>query len=608
MRHRSASTPTLLLVTMALLSGALACSAKKVPAPEAQAPCAGPSGVGTAVPAGLGPGDVVDAVELTDSATDSPGFPSTTRVWRVLYVSTGADEHQMELVCGLVALPSGGPAETQGSGRMLAWAHGTIGLEQRCLPSSDPATHLWGPMPTGIGAVAWGALLGAHQGEPADGALQYAMDQGWALAMPDYQPDDTYVMGKVAGGNVLDAARATAQIAAESFPATAPGRYDLITWGHSQGGHAALWAGQLAEPYLAATTPSRPTAELELVGVAALAPASNFIAQPDLQPDVSLGDGLADWETHQSVKVVPLPIPKLETQIGPALFSYIFGSWEQYSQAEAPADGSRFPAYPPDAPRLDVAAVATEEGRTTIEAVQPLCLAGSDATKLQSEVAPYRDAAAHRMLQPSLWNLPSDYTVGEYFHGGVDRSCAEHPEVPSGTGSVSGAGSPGDGTTDASGSLSGLVAWCEWIRWNMPGPLGDNPFPDAPMVDGRLVPVLIGQGTADEVIHCQAPSGLAAGEVPGPADCMSRALFESLRDDLYCPDGGAQGHLQLDVFRAVPLQSPATHFSIPGEMSARRIGRSHEDLRFEGSRMQEFMTAAFDGTLEAGCSAEVQNP
>jgi hypothetical protein len=142
----------------------------------------------------------------------------------------------------------------------------------------------------------------------------------------------------------------------------------------------------------------------------------------------------------------------------------------------------------------------------------------------------------------------------------------------------------------------------------MPGPLGDNPFPDAPMVDGRLVPVLIGQGTADEVIHCQAPSGLAAGEVPGPADCMSRALFESLRDDLYCPDGGAQGHLQLDVFRAVPLQSPATHFSIPGEMSARRIGRSHEDLRFEGSRMQEFMTAAFDGTLEAGCSAEVQNP
>ena len=594
-----------MLVVTALLGGALACSARKAPVPEARAPCAGATGVGTAVPAGLGPGDVVDTVELTEAGENSPGFPSATRVWRVLYVSTGADEHQLELVCGLVALPSDGPVEERGAGRMLAWAHGTIGLEQRCLPSSDPATHLWGPMPSGIGAVAWGSLLGAHQGEPSEGALQYAMDQGWALAMPDYQPDDTYVMGKVAGANVLDAARATAQIAAATYPATSPERYELITWGHSQGGHAALWAGQLAESYLSATTPSRPTADLELAGVVALAPASNFIAQPALQPDVSLGDGLADWETHQSVKVVPLPIPKLETQIGPALFSYIFGSWEQYSDSEAPADGARFPAYPPDAPRLDVGVVATQEGRATIDAVQPLCLAGSDATKLQAEVAPYRDAAAHRMLQPPLWNLPRDYTVGEYFHGGIDRSCAEHPAAPAGAGSAS---SPGGAGGAEDGRLrSGMDAWCDWIRWNMPGPLGDNPFPDAPAVDGRLVPVLIGQGTADEVIHCRTPPGPAT-EVPGPADCMSTALFESLRDDLYCPDGGAQGHLHLDLFRAVPLQSPATHFSIPGEMSARKIGRSQEDLRFEDSRVQEFMTGAFDGTLDAGCSAAVQNP
>jgi hypothetical protein len=30
----------------------------------------------------------------------------------------------------------------------------------------------------------------------------------------------------------------------------------MIIWGHSQGGHAALWAGQLVETYDAATVPS----------------------------------------------------------------------------------------------------------------------------------------------------------------------------------------------------------------------------------------------------------------------------------------------------------------------------------------------------------------
>jgi hypothetical protein len=589
-------------LTLLLLAGSLACSTRKAPPPEAQPPCVGSSGVGGPVPAGLGPGDLVASEELDEADRDSPGFPTGARVWRVLHVSTGVDETALELVCGLVAVPSGGPVEVQGAGRMLSWAHGTIGLEQRCLPSSDPATHMWGPMPLGIGAVAWGSLLGTHEGDPSGGALQYAMDQGWVVAMTDYQPDDTYVLGKVAGGNVLDIARTAAQLAAESAPADTPDRYRLVSWGHSQGDHAALWAGQLAESYLAATAPSRPTAELELVGVAALAPASNFIAQPEIQAGVELGDGLADWETHQSVKVVPLPIPELETQIGPALFSYIFGSWDQYSEGETPADGALFPAYPPDAPQLDVEAVATDEGRTTIHAVQPLCLAGRDATEVQREVAPYRDAATHRMLQPPLWNLPPDYTAGEYFHGGIDRTCAEHP-APGHDGSVDSSTSEGAAT-----AVGGMDAWCRWIRWNMPGPLGDNPFPRAPLVDGRPVPVLIGQGTDDEVIHCQAPSDLAADEVPGPADCMSRALYDSLRTDVYCPGGSQEGHLQLDLFRPVALQSPASHFSIPGEMSARRIGRSSEDLRFEGSRVQEFMTGAFDRTLDPGCSASVQNP
>ena len=42
-----------------------------------------------------------------------------------------------------------------------------------------------------------------------------------------------------------------------------------MVWGHSQGGHAALWAGQLAPTY---------APELPIVGIAALSPASDPLA------------------------------------------------------------------------------------------------------------------------------------------------------------------------------------------------------------------------------------------------------------------------------------------------------------------------------------------
>jgi Secretory lipase len=65
----------------------------------------------------------------------------------------------------------------------------------------------------------------------------------------DYQPDDTYVVGKMEASDALDTARAGTQLITRTFAGSAPSAYDLFIWGHSQGGHAALWAGQLAESY-----------------------------------------------------------------------------------------------------------------------------------------------------------------------------------------------------------------------------------------------------------------------------------------------------------------------------------------------------------------------
>ena len=537
--------------------------------------------MGGPVPAGLGPGDLVDAVDLTSTNTTSPGFPTGARVWRMLYVSTGVDENDLQLICGLAAAPAAGPAMFGTSGRLLNWTHGTVGVAQSCLPSSDPASMFWGKMAGGINAVAWGSDLGKHEGNPAGGLLQYALNQGMVVTATDYQPNDTYVVGKMEASDALDAARAGTQLMTKEFSAKAPSAYDMFIWGHSQGGHAALWAGQLAETYLAATTPSMPTAALHLVGVAALAPASNFITLAG-QSGVQLGDGLADWEMHQNI-LLDLPAQALQVQIGPALFSYIFGSWQQLSNGPAPAADAKFPAFPTGA-QLDLSAMVTPvPGAGTVSTVQPMCLAGAAAKQVQAAVATYYDAKANQMLVPPAWNLPASYRTGQYFKGGLDRTCA--------------------GTT-----ATAVMQWCSWMRWNMPGPLGTNPYPKSPLVAGKPLPLLIAQGSNDDIIHCVASRGTATDLVPPPADCMSRALYDSLSSAVYCPAGADQEHLELVTFRKIDFKSPGTHFSLPGQISAKGQSKSAADLVFEGSPLQEFMAAAFDRSAAAGCSTRVMNP
>ncbi len=551
-----------------------------VPIPVSIPPCDDPQqGVGMAAPEGSRPGDLVAAYELDDQYHGSPGFPPNAHAWRIAYVSTGVDEHDLQIVCGMAAAPTTGPKAFGGAGRMLAWAHGTSGLQQACLPSLAPEKSLWGQMADGINAIGWGSGLGARKGEPADGALQTALDRGWVVSATDYQPNDTYVVGRIAAANVIDAARATGELMRQTYGDEAPGTYDTITWGHSQGGHAALWAGQLMDRYQeAAPNPDAP--DLRLAGVAALAPASNFVVQPDQR--IADGNGLADWEMHESIEVLGLPIPALELQVGPVLFSYIFGSWAVLSARGAPAEGAKTPAFPRGDADLDLEAIATPEGATTVAQLRGLCTV-TDAKAIQSLAAKYRNAGVSKMLVPELWNLPKGYSEGEFFKGGTDRTCA---------------------TTDD----AGIGAWCSWIRWNLPGPAGVNPFPKVPEQDGKPVPMLIGQGMDDVVIHCQAADGAGVDAVPAAADCMSVALFDSYKDGGYCPATGDQGHLELGLFRPDGAASPAGHLTIPGQISAVGSGKSSADLTFTGSPMDKFMTGAFDHTLTGGCQARVLNP
>ena len=579
---------TLAVIVTLSAGGPAACSLigdeQATPAPNTK-PCAGANGVGGAVPAGLGPGDLVGASELDQATyTKSSGYPTGADVFRILYVSTGLDNTDLQLVCGLVVAPGSGPKTgfsdgSPGSGRMLAWAHGTIGLQQRCQPSSS--TAFWGAMPDGIGAVAWGTpiLLNRHEGRERDGMLQYAINQGWVVSATDYQPPDTYLAGRIAAANVLDANRAAAQLVAEQWPNHAPDRYQYVVAGHSQGGDTVMFTGQLAESYLATTQPSHPTAALDLVGLDADAPASNFVADPARQPAVQYGDGLADSEMHQTVKPLILDLPAITLQIGPALFSYIFGSWAQLSKT-SPTPGATLPASPPTGP-LDLTAIATPKGVKTVAAMAPMCL--DQAKPLKAATSEYRNAKANAMLLPEIWNLPANYSTGDYFKGGFDRVCAT--------------------TTDP-----GITEWCDWVRWNTPGPLGVNPYPKVPTVGAKPVPVLIAQGEQDDVVNCVAPSGLPVAEPVGPARCSSRTLYDALAADTYCRAGEAPtGHLQMAQFRQIRFQSPADHFSIRGQISAKGQAKNANVLTFEGSPLQHFIAGAFAGTLTPGCTVTVLN-
>jgi acetyl esterase/lipase len=167
------------------------------------------------------------------------GLPDGARAWRVLYVST--DEHDQPIaVSGLVIVPTD-PAP--GPHPVLAWAHGTTGIARPCAPSvtDDPLEGI--PDMTG------------------------PLERGWAITLTDYPGLGTpsphpYLVGQSQGRAVLDSVRAAHNL---DTGLDLDDRYAI--WGHSQGGHGALFAGQLAGAYLA---------DYPLVGVAALSPATRL--------------------------------------------------------------------------------------------------------------------------------------------------------------------------------------------------------------------------------------------------------------------------------------------------------------------------------------------
>ncbi len=116
-------------------------------------------------------------------------------------------------------------------------------------------------------------VLRRHTLQPQQNAW---LKQGYAIASTDYEGLGTpgvhpYLVGRSEGRGVLDIARASRQVDHRV------GR-KLVIAGHSQGGHAALFAAALAPRW---------TPDLKFRGVATFAPASHLDEQADALPSLT---------------------------------------------------------------------------------------------------------------------------------------------------------------------------------------------------------------------------------------------------------------------------------------------------------------------------------
>lgn len=207
--------------------------------------------------------------ELLDAELFSRTIPDEAQAWRILYTTTRADGVPA-VASGLVVVPANRPAVPM---PVIALAHGTTGVDRACAPS----------------------LLADPFGAGAFFALDRVIDEGWALVATDYvglgtEGGHPYLVGEPAGRSVLDAVRAARQLEGLRLAE------ETIVWGHSQGGGAALWTGGLAPTY---------APEIELLGVAALAPASDLVGLADGLDTVIAGSIFASYLLHGYANAYP---------------------------------------------------------------------------------------------------------------------------------------------------------------------------------------------------------------------------------------------------------------------------------------------------------------
>jgi hypothetical protein len=216
-----------------------------------------PTPIASADLSGSGPGSLLEAVTM-------PGFAATeagtlVHAARVTYRSTSGDTGQQTVVTGAVFTPVG-PPPPPGGWPVIAFGHGTTGLDEPCAPSLSDSLLGAATIVAGYARLGYAVALADYQG----------------LGAPGVHP---YTDARTAGLNMIDAVRALRR----TFPDVSS-RWAAV--GGSQGGAAAWAADEQAASY---------APELDLVGAVAYVPAADVSGIVDKAPagpitvDQSLG-------------------------------------------------------------------------------------------------------------------------------------------------------------------------------------------------------------------------------------------------------------------------------------------------------------------------------
>ncbi|MDW4573176.1 lipase family protein [Microbacterium sp. M3] len=180
--------------------------------------------------------------------------PPGADLHRILYTTRDA-VGQPAVASALVVVPQDPPP---GPRPVVSWNHGTTGVARGCAPSLRDAS-----------ATKW-AIPG----------LDEAVARGWVVVASDYTGQGApgvfpYLIGPGEARSSLDAVRAAHELEGLKLSSR------TVVWGHSQGGHAALWTSQIADQY---------APEIDVRGTAVLAPAAEPV---ELAEELTSGEANA---------------------------------------------------------------------------------------------------------------------------------------------------------------------------------------------------------------------------------------------------------------------------------------------------------------------------
>ncbi len=216
----------------------------------------------------MAPGEPGEPIAVQEVA--APEVDGT--VLRVLHHSRSLAGEDIA-VSGIIVVPSGRAPD--GGRPVLSWAHGTTGIADQCAPSLEPGAGLAAPF--------------------LERDMVFVATDYEGLGTPGRHP---YLAGESEGRGVLDIVRA-----ARALGDRVGASDEVVIWGHSQGGHAALFANQIAEEWapelqVAGTVAGAPPSQLPLIAAAlqdspfrfylGMVAAGWAAAYPDADPDLVL--------------------------------------------------------------------------------------------------------------------------------------------------------------------------------------------------------------------------------------------------------------------------------------------------------------------------------